>query len=38
MEKLEKELGNKLLGVEIHLITPKELEWYKKFMDVWEEI
>ncbi len=34
MKTLEKEMGEKLLGVEMHLITPEIFEtWYKRFLD-----
>ncbi len=39
IERLEKVLHQKLIGVEIHLVTPEEFErWYKRFLDVYEEV
>jgi len=39
VERVEERLGERLVGVEFHLVTPEVFEgWYKKFLDVYEEI
>ena len=39
VERVERRLGERLVGVEFHLVTPEVFEgWYRKFLDVYEEI
>ena len=39
MERVEEKLGERLVGVEFHLVTPEVFEgWYRKFLDVCEEV
>ncbi len=39
IEKVEKVLNEKLIGIEIHLVTNEIFEkWYKRFLDVYEEV
>ena len=39
IEEVEDRLGERLVGVEFHLVTPEVFEeWYKKFLDAYEEI
>jgi predicted nucleotidyltransferase len=39
VERVEEKLGERLVGVEFHLVTPEVFEgWYRKFLDVYEEV
>ena len=39
VDKLYEKLGKSFIGVELHIVTPEKFEnWYKKFLDVYEEI